>query len=90
MLVQKEKYAQFYFVKEVQRFVKKFFAQRLSLVASSEVTSVQIEKYRHLVVLEMQKMGASEKDIKLLQEATILNSINNKRRPEDVAWAILQ
>ena len=31
MLVQKEKYAQFYFVKEVQRFVKKFFAQRLSL-----------------------------------------------------------
>lgn len=70
--------------------MNKYFLQRISQLSTSKVSSSQIESYRELVIIEMQRMGATDYEISLIHEATILNSIKNNRRPEDVAWAILQ
>lgn len=69
--------------------MKKYFLiqnQTVSINASPEL----IELYREKIIQEMKKLGATSQEIELLQYETILNSINNKRKPEDVAWAILQ
>lgn len=49
-----------------------------------------IVSYRKLVIIEMDKLGASETDKQLLCDTTIKNSIRSKRKPEDVAWALMQ
>lgn len=49
-----------------------------------------MEEYRVLLEKEMVKMGASEQELKLIKDATIRNALKRKRRPEDVAWALLQ
>ncbi len=49
-----------------------------------------IIEYKNLLITEMEKMGASPHEISLVKDATIRNAINRKRKPEDVAWAILQ
>lgn len=54
-------------------------------ISQNEITS-----YRSLLIAEMKKIGATNRDIDLIHDATIRNSIRNKRKPEDVAWAILQ
>ncbi len=69
--------------------MKKFFLLRNHAVDTS-ASPEEILKYRAMVILEMEKMGASPQEIQLLRTETILNSIRNKRKPEDVAWAILQ
>ena len=56
----------------------------------TSVSPEQISLYRDRVIDEMKKMGATNHEIELLKRETILNSIRNKRDPEDVAWAILQ
>lgn len=63
--------------------------QRNASIASS-ITQDQIDAYRTTVVIEMEKMGATNQEISLLRTETVLNSIRNHRKPEDVAWAILQ
>lgn len=70
--------------------LKKYFAMRLAAAAPVNVSSFQINDYRERVICEMKKMGASEQELSLLHDATITNSIINKREPRDVAWAILQ
>ena len=69
--------------------MKKYFMQRNASIASS-ITQDQIDAYRTTVVIEMEKMGATNQEISLLRTETVLNSIRNHRNPEDVAWAILQ
>lgn len=49
-----------------------------------------INDYRHLLQEEMIRLGANEEDLKLIKDATIRNAIKRNRKPEDVAWAILQ
>ncbi len=68
--------------------MKKYFLQ--NHVANISTSPEETLQYRSMVILEMKKMGATDQEIKLLRDETILNSIRNKRRPEDVAWAILQ
>ena len=69
--------------------MKKYFMQRNASIASS-ITQDQIDAYRTTVVIEMEKMGATNQEISLLRTETVLNSIRNHRKPEAVAWAILQ
>ena len=69
--------------------MKKYFMQRNASIASS-ITQDQIDAYRTTVVIEMEKMGATNQEISLLRTETVPNSIRNPRKPEDVAWAILQ
>lgn len=70
--------------------VKKYFAMRVLSVSTEQVTDIQIASYREKLINEMKKMGASEKELLLIHDATIKNSIINKREPRNVAWAILQ
>lgn len=67
----------------------KYFAIQISSISDS-TSSEKISEYRHLIIEEMIKMGATNQEISLLQTATIINSIRNNRKPEDVAWALLQ
>lgn len=54
------------------------------------ITINEINEYRSLLIDEMLKIGATEDDVILIKDATIRNAIKRKRKPEDVAWAILQ
>lgn len=70
--------------------LKKYFAVRAASASAVRLSSVQIDSYRTQVVAEMKKLGATNRELLLLHDATIKNSIINKREPRDVAWAILQ
>lgn len=59
-------------------------------VVVTQVTSLQIALYRERLIDEMKAMGASDQELLMIHDATIKNSIINKREPRDVAWAILQ
>ncbi len=69
--------------------MKKYFLLRNHVIDTS-TSPEEILQYRTMVILEMKRMGATDQEIELLRNETIINSIRNKRRPEDVAWAILQ
>ena len=68
--------------------MKAYFENQLIYV--EKVDENDVASYRNLVIIEMEKLGASESDKHLLNDATIRNSIRNKRKPEDVAWALIQ
>ena len=70
--------------------MKKFFAAQMTACASKTICQDDIAQYRSLLVNEMKKMGATQDELCLIHDATIRNSIRNNRKPEDVAWAILQ
>ena len=70
--------------------VNKFFKKQLTVLVSKSISQDEIVRYRSLLVCEMRKMGATENEISLVHNATIRNSIRNNRKPEEVAWAILQ
>ncbi len=53
-------------------------------------TSPEIDSYREALQNEMIKLGANEQEIKLIKDATIRNALKRNRKPEDVAWALLQ
>ncbi len=52
--------------------------------------NISIEEYRNLLIQEMYKLGANKQELELIKDATIRNAIKRNRKPEDVAWAILQ
>ena len=56
----------------------------------SEISPSQIKEYSDLLISALKKMGATEQELSLISDAIIINSINNNRKAEDVAWAILQ
>ena len=70
--------------------MKKFFARQLAVCGSGNISQEEIARYRSLLIVEMEKMGATQNEISLIHDATIRNSIRNDRKPEEVAWAILQ
>lgn len=70
--------------------MKRYFLRQMSTHVMCDIRQEEIESYRSLLIIAMKKIGANDSDIKLVHDATIKNSIRNKRKPEDVAWAILQ
>ncbi len=70
--------------------MKKFFTRQLSICVPKNICQDEIVRYRSLLIVEMKKMGATQDEINLIHDTTIRNSIRNNRKPEDVAWAILQ
>lgn len=70
--------------------LNKYFAMRMASMPTIQISPQQINLYREQVKAEMKKMGATEQELALVHDATIRNSIINKREPGDVAWAILQ
>ncbi len=60
------------------------------ITLDKQITVSQLNSYRSLLVNEMLKLGASEDELLLIKDATIRNAIRKERKPEDVAWAILQ
>ena len=70
--------------------MKKFFAEKLTACMTKSICQDEISNYRSLLITEMKKIGATDDDISLIHDATIRNSIRQQRKPEDVAWAILQ
>lgn len=55
-----------------------------------EITKDMIERYHYDLLRQMLLQGATQKEISLIKEETIINSIKNNRKPRDVAWALLQ
>ena len=70
--------------------MKKFFLKQASVCISKTICQDDITNYRSLLIVEMRRMGATQNEIDLIHDAIIRNSIRNNRKPEDVAWAILQ
>lgn len=68
--------------------------RRISMITTEEKKdtrkNISVEDYRKLLMQEMNKLGANEHEVTLIKDATIRNAIKRNRRPEDVAWAILQ
>lgn len=52
--------------------------------------SPEIDSYRKALQNEMIKLGANEQELNLIKDATIRNALKKNRKPEDVAWALLQ
>lgn len=69
--------------------VSKFIIKNEHTV-SSDISSVQIRCYHKELVVELKKQGATNAEINLVNRNLIINSIRRNRKPEDVAWAILQ
>lgn len=68
----------------------KYFEDRLKRTVLPEIDMFEIVEFRKSVVNVMLKMGADKSDLTLIHDAAIKNSIRNKRKPEELAWAILQ
>jgi len=49
-----------------------------------------IKAYHSTLKNEMFKLGANDQDLNRIKDATIRNALKRNRRPEDVAWALLQ
>mgnify|MGYP001068212169 CR=1 FL=1 len=60
------------------------------MTLSDNITTLQLNNYRLLLIDEMLKLGASELELQMIKDATIRNAIRRNRKPEDVAWALLQ
>ena len=55
--------------------------------------NISINEYRNLLQKEMIRQfidSQTEHELELIKDATIRNAIKRNRKPEDVAWAILQ
>lgn len=69
--------------------MKKYFILRTDGM-DVDTSPEQILLYRDKVIEALKRFGATSQEIALLHDETILNSIRNNRKPEDIAWAILQ
>lgn len=68
----------------------KYFINLEQKSVAKTIPPERIAEYREALLLEMERMGATNEDISLICDVMIRNSIINERKPEDVAWAILQ
>ena len=57
---------------------------------TSVIENELISNYRLAIQEAMIKLGADEQELNLIKDATIRNAIKRNRKPEDVAWALLQ
>lgn len=55
-----------------------------------ETDNELIKAYRSTLQNEMKSLGANEQQLTLIKDATIKNALKRNRKPEDVAWALLQ
>lgn len=65
----------------------------LKMFPRTEALSIKpedIEAYKNAVISEMNKRGASDAQIRLVKDGAIKYAIKTKRKPEDLAWAIMQ
>ena len=69
---------------------KYFLQKQQSAMMSVSILQEEVETYRALLIAELRRLGATDDEIALIRDATIRNSIRKHRKPEDVAWAILQ
>lgn len=70
--------------------MKKYFMELVKHMPKKSIPPEKIERYRDMLISELEKQGASESDLKLISEEMIVNAINNNRKVDDIAWAILQ
>lgn len=70
--------------------MKKYFMELVKNMPKKSIPPEKIERYRDMLINELEKQGASESDLKLVSEEMIINAINNHRKVDDIAWAILQ
>ena len=56
----------------------------------SDISPEQIRSFRTQVEECMRKMGATENDLRFIQDAAICNTIRRNGEPKDLAWAPLQ
>ena len=70
--------------------MKKYFLKKQASLAVCPIEPERIKEYRAALEQAMERMGATEAEKELIHDATIRNSIMSNRKPEDVAWAILQ
>ena len=53
-------------------------------------TNYFYKKYEDQLRLELEKNGAKKSDYGLISKEMILNAIKNGRKPNDLAWGIVQ
>lgn len=70
--------------------MKKYFMELVKNMPKKSIPPEKIERYRDMLISELEKQGASESDLELISEEMIINAINNNRKVDDIAWAILQ
>lgn len=70
--------------------MKKYFMELVKNTPKKSIPPEKIERYRDMLISELEKQGASESDLKLVSEEMIINAINNNRKVDDISWAILQ
>ena len=50
----------------------------------------EFEEYKTKVMTELKCIGANEDEIALATVEVIQTGMNNNRKPEDLAWALIQ
>ena len=50
----------------------------------------EFEEYKTRVIAELKCLGANEDEIALATDEIIQTGMKNKRKPEDLAWALIQ
>ncbi len=70
--------------------MKKYSMELVQGMPKKGVAQEKIEEYRDMLIIELKKLGASDSELELVSEKMIINAINNGRKAEDIAWAILQ
>ena len=65
-----------------------YFKAHLS--QSTDIMKSDTDLYRDSLVKELKELGACDSELNLIRDSIIINAIRNKRKPKDVAWAIMQ
>ncbi len=58
--------------------------------SAPDISEKDLTDFKELLIKEMLRLGATDDEISLIHNAILINAILNNRKPEDVAWAILQ
>ncbi len=70
--------------------MKKYFFIKSEQVSTVRISQYKVDLYKEQLIIEMKRLGAESEELSLISDSIIQNSILNGRKPEDVAWAILQ
>lgn len=54
------------------------------------ISDAEFEEYKNKVIKKMLALGAGEGDLRFVNDDLIIRNIKLGRRPDDVAWALLQ
>lgn len=70
--------------------MNKYFLEKQKKLLAFPIPREDVEAYRVLLIAAMREFGATDEELSLIGDGIIRNSIRKNRKPEDVAWAILQ